>query len=202
MKYLLLIVVLPLSLFAQGSGPDCGWYGNKTVEQRNALFPFNVAKKVVLVSYPVEPLVVKELATIEGLAAGCLFQGREIIDTLTAEYYGRSTTYYLYEKKQITGAAVDGLSNIMLNYTPNPDKKLPWEPHNCSYWPRNSVLFYDENNSLVANFGICFSCRLLYFSPDEQDPLADAVEYRCPEFIKLLSDFFNANGITYGIKLR
>jgi hypothetical protein len=198
--FLLLFLMAFCSLSAQEAAPDCGWYGNKTVAQRNAVFPFNVAKKVVLVAYPAQPLIVPGLLTPDEFVPGCLFEGREVIDTLSVALGTHKATYYLYERKEITGAAIDQLSNIMLNYTTYPGKELGWEPHNCTYWPRNSVLFYDENNTLVADFGLCFSCSLLDFSPREQVPLPYALELLCPEFMKLLRDFFEANGVTYGMR--
>ena len=207
MKYLFLYIAFLSALhtvFSQNNEPDCGWYGSKTVEERNAMFPFNKAKKVVLVSYPAE-LEVKfsttGLVSPDEFVAGCVFGGREIIGNIDVEFGSAPQTYHLYEQKEITGVAISELSNIMMNYTANPAKVVQWEP-GCLYVPRNSVLFYDENDTLVADLEICFGCGHLVFLPLEQNPLPYALEMRCPEIMNLLRDFFKANGIDYGIKMR
>ena len=50
---LLLILCLHYISYSQDkSNVECGFFGTKTVEERNSIFPFSEAKKVLLISYP------------------------------------------------------------------------------------------------------------------------------------------------------
>ena len=48
---LLFLCLHNISYSQDKSNVDCGFFGTKTVEQRNSIFPFSEAKKVLLISY-------------------------------------------------------------------------------------------------------------------------------------------------------
>lgn len=52
-KILLLFVFLhDISYSQDKSNVECGFFGTKTVEERNSIFPFSEAEKILLISYP------------------------------------------------------------------------------------------------------------------------------------------------------
>lgn len=203
MKYLLIIVALLVlhPAFCQQETPDCGFYGTKTVAERNALFPFNKAKKVVLVSYfgSIESSV-RDIYLKENDSASLPPYLQHIIrkDTIKLSEYEK--VYQIVEEKMITGAVVDSLSNIMFNYMPEGGKVVDDGGLINCYDPRNSVLFYDGAGNLIANLEICFMCGQAYFEPG--DEIMDRLYYICPEVMDLLEEFFADNGIKKSFRKR
>jgi len=193
MKYLLLLTAF-LAVMASSSAqenPDCGWYGTKTVAERNAMFPFNKAKKVVLVSY-YSPFEAKDL--------------KSDLDTITKlkvvrGVYG-SDIYNIIETKELDQDWINQLSHILVNYTIK--KKKPGEiiliSETACYDPRNSILFYDENNTIICCYEICFYCFKTNMWPDPDDVNGYADVENC-KFTRIdeLKHIFRKNGITYGI---
>jgi hypothetical protein len=196
MKYFSLCIALLAVLqpaFSQDAETDsiipennCGFYGTKTVEQRNALFPFNVAKKVVLVAYlgeyfeepeNQEPVIIREEEVANGKYA---------------------KVYKIVAEKEITGAAVDSISNIMFNYGLESGQNTGEDGHIACYDPHNSVLFYDKKGKLIGNLEICFMCGQAYFYPDVK--VMKNLYNLCPGVMYVLNDFFEQYGIKYGTR--
>jgi hypothetical protein len=49
--FLLFLFAINFIFSQQEDEVKCGWYGKKTVAERNQMFPFNSAKRVVYISY-------------------------------------------------------------------------------------------------------------------------------------------------------
>ncbi|MES2485214.1 MAG: hypothetical protein V4581_04595 [Bacteroidota bacterium] len=165
MKCLLLLTAF-LAVIASSSAqenPDCGWYGNKTVAERNAMFPFNKAKKVVLVSYPSDMELNQAKAdTVHDTAIKKV--------TFKMDEY-RERAYLIKEEVVLSEAWVNQLSHVLVNYTlekRKPGQLLLLEEIKC-YYPRNSILFYDENDILLCCYEICFHCFGTKMYPDPDD---------------------------------
>jgi hypothetical protein len=192
MKYLLIFIAL-LALqpaFSQTETPDCGFYGTKTVAERKALFPFNVAKKVILVGY----LSGQDRSRISDTL-------RILPQVIKSEVLTTGKTrkvYNIVEEHEIVGGALDSLSNIMFNYGLKPGQTTRRNFRADCYDPRNSVLFYDEKSKLIGNLEICFECGRAYFEPDEK--VMKDLYYTCPEVMYVLNDFFKQEGIKHGIR--
>jgi len=196
MKYLLLyaLLIAAISSFAQTDEPDCGWYGDKTVAERNALFPFNKAKKVVLVSYPDE---VEVTARTENNSPPLSAQ-INILRTINFKLGEREQTYYVLQEVQLNQNAIDEFSNLIFNYTfkERPEHLNP--PFLC-YQPRNSILFYDEANTIICCYEVCFACDDGRIWPDPDKVSNFDVSGDCPEVFTQLKAIFRKNGITYGL---
>lgn len=190
MKYLLIIVALLVlhPAFCQQETPNCGFYGTKTVAERNALFPFNKAKKVVLVSY---------FGEMDRFSTDTLYKMPHILrrERVSAGKYEK--VYDIIEEMEVTGAATDSLSNIMFNYRPKGKAVDNGGIIGC-YDPRNAVLFYDAKGKLIAYLEICFMCGQAYFEPDEK--IMERLYYVCPDLMDVLNGFFKQEGVTYGVE--
>ncbi|MFC4739939.1 hypothetical protein ACFO3U_08025 [Flavobacterium ponti] len=49
---LLFLCLHNISYSQNKSNVECGFFGTKTIEERNSIFPFSEAEKVLLISYP------------------------------------------------------------------------------------------------------------------------------------------------------
>lgn len=173
----------------------CGWYGKKTIEERNKIFPFNKTKKIMLVSY---------LGTSDGLLKKGdkrdFDQANGIIKTQNIRLEGMEFSYKVKEEVLLDEKEVNDLSDILVNYTlkEKPKGTLLLSEMTC-YEPRNSVLFLDENDIVISNFEICFECFKTRMYPDSEINAYSQIE-ECFSRFKLLKDFFSENGIKYGIE--
>lgn len=183
---------------------DCGWYGKKTVEERNKIFPFNKAKKILLIAYSNHEMRIdknRELIKMDKLS---LDEARSIDSKIINKYeikteYG-SRIYFSIEETELTEKWRNELSNIFINYKL---KKIPKGAYTVSttgcYTPRNSILFYDENDSIFCCYEVCFECggSLMYPDPNDLNKYSNVEE--CYDRLYIIKDFFKNNGIIYGI---
>jgi len=196
MKYLLLLTAF-LAVIASSSAqenPDCGWYGTKTVAERNAMFPFNKAKKVVLVSYPDRMDTLARAGDKRPLT-----ERMQILDTINfkrGEF--RECTYYIIERAELNQGWINFFSHLLVNYTVKQEPQDGYGAALC-YQPRNSILFYDENGSIICCYEICFECGHGGIWPDPDKLYNSYVVNNCAEPYKQLKFIFSENGITYGI---
>jgi hypothetical protein len=175
---------------------DCGWYGKKTVAERNKLFPFNKAKKVVLVSYP-------DLYGIIPVEGDTLTEMQEYNAIKKVKFQisnsKNQTIYLIKEEIQLNDGWVNQLSHLLVNYTIKGDRSGGYSTTLC-YQPRNSVLFYDENDIIISCYEICFECSRVSMWPNPNGVESNFVASSCPNFLEELKTIFKKNGITYGIE--
>jgi hypothetical protein len=194
LKLLLLICLFTFqNTFSQKY--NCGWYGKKTVAERNKVFPFNRAKKVVLISY---------LGEVDGyLKKGDTKDFNEangIIKTENITIGNHKVSYKVREEIVIGRKSIDELSNIMVNYTlKHKPKGMLLISEAACYTPRNSILFLDEKDEVICNFEICFECFRTSMYPDSDINNYSQIEECYPRF-ELLKDFFRKNGVKYGLE--
>jgi hypothetical protein len=190
MKNILIIFSLFLSIqFATAQKQDCGWFGTMKPAERMKQFPFDTAKRIVLISFPseIDFYVMKQKST-----SSAKFIRTEKV-TLTKYPH----EYNILQEKELTALAdIDKLSNILINYKVR--KGYPRDVVSVTgcYEPRNGILFYDENNVLVCFIEICFECKAAFIAPDDENiNFLNYVDAECSERIDLLHDIFVANGI-------
>lgn len=180
---------------------DCGYFGNKTAAERKAVFPFSVAKKVVLVAFPHYIDAIGDGSngsSIDSLQFAKFFKIKETLQLPEKE------AYYITEKIELSQDQINDLSNLMLNYkVKNKAKTLALNRVTC-YSPRNAILFLDENDKVFSFVEICFECVQFYQQPTETIPdfniLCQIDE--CGKMIGLFKSFFKNNGIHYGVDER
>lgn len=195
MKNILIIFSLFLSVQFTNAQSDleCGYYGKKTVHERNTFFPFNKAKKVTLISYVNS--VGKLQEEIRDTAA--LMKKFDVIKELRFSLHERSFLYLIKEEFSLDQDEIDRLSNILLNYTLKKNRRTKGCPVGtlCSYYPHNAVLFYDENDIVICCYELCFDCEnSLMLPPTVQfEKSACCSEARISEVKRLFID----KGIKY-----
>jgi hypothetical protein len=199
MKYLLTLVALLVlyPAFSQPGMPECGFYGTKTLEERNALFPFNKAKKVVLVSFPCITHLCFYNNSID--SAMVEFNAIKRLDFNLGEDH--ETTYLIKEEVIISQHEVNKLSNLLVNYIfkEEPNRKIDLYAESLCYSPRNALLFYDGNDTLICCYEICFECGHGVIWPDPDKLYNADIVNNCGGAYRLLKQIFSENGITYGI---
>ena len=190
-KYLTIICFIFSLQYTFAQGYDCGWYGTKNVEQRNKIFPFNKAKRVLLISYPFGFDLPVENDTL---------YTKTIVKKWDKQLESFEGRYTIKEEVEINEAWVNMLSHTLINYTV---KKYPTEEYGipgdlCSYQPRNSILFLDESNSVICCLEICFTCGHCYMKPDPDGINKFANIHECQDRFDELLFIFKKKGVTYG----
>ena len=183
---------------------ECGWYGNKSIAERDKMFPFSEAKKVLLISF----------ISTDGSNILVLDDDTRIpLDTTNIDKYEvkylKSFTFYqnkaikkyfAREIVEIDKTQIDILSNLLFNYKIKKLSKLIIdEPFGC-YTPRNAILFLDQNDKVISHLEICFECIQAYFFPDPFNINQLASQKNCYERMNLLRTFFKNNGINRGVE--
>lgn len=182
---------------------ECGYFGKMTVEQRNAAFPFNQAKKVVLVAYSPNGVHIDEDGNdikLDSLAVSKFAKVIEVVDLPS-----KNLNYIVTEKVALNQIQIEELSNLMLNYKIKKVSKggLLVSPVGC-YEPRNAIIFYDKGEKIVSYVEICFECHQFVQQPTEtiQHFNVLGMVEECGQMIELFKDFFKKSGIHYGVDAR
>jgi hypothetical protein len=202
--FLLFLFTINFTFSQHEDEVKCGWYGKKTVEERNQMFPFNVAKKVVYISFYGSELGFDEYLDENGK----LIKSDSLLDIhltkLAVKVFSlkANSKYYVKEFVDLNQAQIDDLSNLAFNFIikKRPENMLMYQA-NC-YIPRNAILFLDSEEKVIAHTEICFECRRYYSDWDENtfDSLV-GVE-ACDDVFIILKHFFKNTGIKYGITER
>jgi hypothetical protein len=204
-RYLLLLFLfLGLNGYSQSSKIKWGLYGKKTVEERRATFPFNEARKVVLVAFP-SPYAVFEDEEDDMLkkdSIDIVSWGLNVVKTykLPKQEY----KYIAIEKIELNQNQIDSLSHILINYKLKNDK-LP-ETYTVyasgCYEPRNAILFLDSKDTVISYFEICFECHQFSQMPMDKTIINMNTISNLPEakkMLDLIKGFMKTCGIKYGI---
>lgn len=203
-KYLSIIVLLLFVNFGfsqrepQG---ECGYFGKKDIKERNNTFPFNEAKKVVLVAYPSPYSIIidekdNQVAN-DSLNLSDQFKVIKVINLPES-----SIKYCITEKIELNQAQINELSHLLVNYTfeKKSDEPLLITGIGC-YEPRNAILFTDEDDNVISYIEVCFECIQFYQLPDETIPDFNTIckIEECFGMVNLIKDFFRKTGIQYGV---
>jgi hypothetical protein len=187
-----LLLFLPLFSLAQSrqkppppghDPPDNKCYNNGklTPQERLKNYPFNVASEILLVSFDED-------------ADGKKKYGSNIITENYTPVF-RDTLYEnkLHEKKQLSEAGVDSLSDILYNYSWKNSVYRTVEESGC-YQPRNAIVFIDKEGRAFAFIEVCFECSA-YKTSDAKILAGDFCEGK----YELLRNFFKKEGIKTGV---
>jgi len=183
---------------------ECGWYGKKSIAERDKMFPFSEAKKVLLISF----------ISTDGSNILVLDDDTRIpLDTTNIDKYEvkylKSFTFYqnkaikkyfAREIVEIDKTQIDVLSNLMFNYKIKNPHKIKGGTDILCYTPRNAILFLDQNDKVISHLEICFECIQAYFFPDPFNTNQLVSQKNCYERMNLLRTFFLNNGINRGVE--
>lgn len=157
-------------------------------------YPFNKSSKIKIVSYNLkfikqtlfEPIPIprtKEdsVKVNELVNRPKSIDFRDVLETQSEREVEQSKTLNLNEISQLT--------HILFNTC----NKYYISEHSQSgcFFPRNAVIFYDENDKIFEIMEICFQCGGIETHPDKFFNWRESCEYIYPE----LEKFFNENGL-------
>ncbi|GAA4040623.1 hypothetical protein [Flavobacterium chungnamense] len=201
--YLLTFFLLVTNSYSQKkSNVKCGFFGNKSVEERSQIFPFNESKKIVLVSYLNSEIIedvkinTKEVIRLKD-SSSFSNAGYKIVkefsflsnDTLPEKVYDVTKIVELNQN------AIDEFSNWIINYDykiKNPKKPVLSSLATC-YIPRNAVVFLNEKDIVISILEICFECGHYYLLPDPNN-FGSTLGLECDERLDYFKNFFIGKG--------
>ena len=205
--YILFLSFLFQVGFSQNSNLKCGWYGKMPLQKRLNTFPFNNAKKILLISfYPIQmvEIIDKNGNSKEELKDSIWKAKMEATSLRTFYIKDAKFDYYANEVYELKSEEINELSNLVLNFKikkkPSP---LVFTTPGC-YEPRNAILFLDANENIISRIEICFSCNGIYQMSNETIKDFNLFSHMdfCSEIFNFYKNFFRKNGIKYGIDER
>ena len=202
-KIFLLFLFCLQFAFSQEEEVKCGWYGNKTVEERNKIFPFNEAKKVVYISFYGTELGFDEYLDDNGK----LITNDSLLDIHLSKLAVKvfklkdNKKYFAKEVVELSTEQINNLSNLVFNFEIKYGEKVYTLYSTKCYIPRNAILFLDGDNKVIAHTEVCFEC--FKYSSDWSDSFDSLVGVEaCDDVFKILKHFFKTAGIKFGITER
>ena len=157
------------------SDSECGPNKKLSAKQRSGFYPFSVAKKIVIISF----------APYGEYGNQVPIENQLMIKDL------------IKEKAELSSEKIKNLTDLLYNIGyKNPKAKLYSIIKGTCYEPRNAIVFLDQNNKVIEDIGICFSCGTHYFSSDK----IREFNY-CTNKYALLANFFRLNGVKFGTKV-
>lgn len=188
--------------FSQNSNIKCGWYGKIPLQKRLNTFPFNNAKKILLISFfPFEGVVEVDENDKEVIKDSVWKAKMEATSLKTFHIKEEEFDYYANEVYELNSEEINELSNLVLNFKmKKKPSRLVLAITGC-YEPRNAILFLDANDNIISRIAICFSCGGIYQLPKETIKdfnLLSEIE-ACGEIFNHYKKIFRNGGIKYGI---
>lgn len=174
----LILLTINIAFSQRKSNLECGFFGTKTIEQRNNLFPFSKAKKVVMISYPNEDgfVIMNDDGTTR-ISKNDSLDLAKFGFKIEKEFkfqYNDTLPIKVFDVTKIVGLntnEINDLSNLMFNFNYKViNKKKPIESSitKC-YTPRNAFIFLDEKQNVISVLEICFECRQYYLYPESEN---------------------------------
>lgn len=158
-------------------------------------YPFNKATKVKIVSYNLkfakrtlfEPIPIprtKEdsVKVSELVNRPKSIDFRDILETQSEKEVEQSKTLNLNEISQLTHILFNTCNKYYINE----------RSQSGCFFPRNAILFYDENDKIFEIMEICFECGGIETYPNKFFDWKESCEYIYPQ----LEKFFIRNGLT------
>lgn len=186
MKKLFSLFLIILSIFS---------FGQKKYSTNEIInsFPFSKATKVKIVSYNTE-FVSEHPTPLPPIGKnGDSTMIKEIIETQKnlinlQDIIGKEHLKGIKQMKSLNLKEILELSKILYN-TCGKFSGADVEGVKC-FFPRNAVLFYDENDKVFEILEICFECHGIRFKSEK----SLEINYMCDSFYKKIEDYFKING--------
>ncbi|MCQ9634111.1 hypothetical protein MP477_03980 [Chryseobacterium sp. WG23] len=170
------------------------------LQKRISRFPFNKAAKIKIISYnldfsgknnyvppPPTPKTKSDSSDLKGYYESFKkspepVELRELIEKEYHEGIKESKTLTITEISELTAILYDTCNKYYIDFT---------SKSGC-FFPRNAILFYDENDKVFAYFEICFECSEIESSPKGMLEPIETCEFLYP----YLEKFFKNKGLT------
>ncbi len=186
--------IAELNDYTSSEGKVNKYYKPLSFGQRIKNYPFNKASKIKIVSYNItlskrtsfEPIPIprtKEdsVKVLEFKNRAKSIDFRDILETQSEKGIEQSKTLNLNE--------ISKLTHILFN-TCNKYYIIERSQSGC-FFPRNAVVFYDDNDKIFEIMEICFECGGIETYPTDFFDWRESCEYIYPE----LEKFFNLIGL-------
>lgn len=199
------LILFEFNCYSQNSKIKWGLYGKKSVEERRATFPFNEAKKVLLVSFPDPNMSVQNIETGEDLKVDSLNLTRWNVKFIKSfELPQSERKYFATEIVDLNQNQIDDLSQILLNYKFKKNKLSNLTLTPTSSYPKNAILFLNANNKVFSYIELCSEGYQFSQMPNETIPYFNIFSYyrESWKMMDLIRDFFKSNGIMEGFEER
>ena len=160
-------------------GFECIHNGQLSLKERTNRFPFNKAKKVVLVSY--QAGIIKVNDSVE-----CYSQ---VIPQINGKIdFSSFKEMVTLDKKQI-----DTLTDILYNINYRNNETSTVEHCNCDFPTENAIVFLDNKNNCFAYIELCFATDDYNLMPDTMN-----LGGFCKGKFQMIKNFISRQGIEYG----
>ena len=161
-----------------------------TFNNRIKKFPFNKTSKIKLISYNLdfkkEPVYTPQLI---GDSIAIKNNENKKLPVELSDILANKNLEKAQQQKNLTLTEIQELSDIIFNECAKYRMGL-FSKAGC-YFPRNAILFYDENDKIFAHFEICFQCG--GFTSDPKNLFED--DFDCDDIYSKLEVFFNKVGM-------
>lgn len=151
---------------------ECAYTGKFTAADRQKQYPYNVASKVLLVSFD-------------------SLEGGNFTHVLHMKN-GEVNLSALKENIELSKSEIDSLTDILFNL--NYSGKILITSSTGCYDPHNAILFADANGKIFEFMEICFGCDKIRVS-DERIEFGEP----CSGKYEAIKDLFKSTGIKIGI---
>ncbi|WP_267402520.1 MULTISPECIES: hypothetical protein [unclassified Chryseobacterium] len=187
MKKILLIILACIFSFS---------FGQKkfTINELINSFPLNKATKVKIISYNIDfpgpaPIPPPPIGKDGDSTAIKKFIANQKFPITLENIIGKEDLEGINQNKTLNFKETVEFSKLLYNTCGKFQSGLR-EVTKC-FFPRNAILFYDENDKVFETLEICFEChRMDYHSGKSME-----VNYMCDNFYKNLEKYFQSKGL-------
>ncbi|AZA77040.1 hypothetical protein EG347_05715 [Chryseobacterium sp. G0186] len=167
------------------------------LQKRLTRFPFDKAVKVKIISYNLNfigsavPYLPKPPVHIQSDSISLKKYYENFKKPVALENLIKDINHKdIQESKTLTLTEISELSDVLYNTC----KKyyIAYTSKNGCFFPRNAILFYDEDDNVFAYFEICFECLGIESFPKEMMDPIETCEFLYPD----LKKFFKSKGLT------
>ncbi len=151
--------------------PNCYHNGHQSAAKRRRIYPFGAASSV-------------EVASFKG-----------VYEYNLGKIAGEDETVVLpdtFERVLLSSRQIDAFTDVLFNYNYSKKTRYYTEDIAGCYFPRQVVLFRDDNGRIFESMEVCFECERVDATFSEQTH----IQY-CEGKYALLKAYFVGLGITY-----
>ncbi|HCA09343.1 hypothetical protein [Chryseobacterium sp.] len=169
------------------------------LQKRIARFPFGKASKIKIISYNLylkkarayEPAPPPPKTKLDSVNLEKYYENLKNTEPVElGDVINNTDNEGLQESKMLTLNEISELTHILYN-TCNKYYISLISQSGC-FFPRNAILFYDENDKVFAYYDICFECEGIESSPKGMLEPIETCEFLYPD----LEKFFKSKGLT------
>jgi hypothetical protein len=175
---------------------QCFYQNKYNAQQRRSIFPFNTAVEIQIISFKPSYPMNNDIKEVDGKLIEIDRSDPDTVPVFTTISKDRYLINYrkVINKKTLSAAGVDSLTDILYNYTYTPitDKDFieVGNPGCSCYEPTKAILFIDRDHHVTQYMRTCFKCERHFWSSSK----VNEIEY-CTGKYQMLEKFFFKQGV-------